>query len=125
MPNTHFTFKQFTIHQDQTAMKVITDACILGAYTDVQRVKNILDIGTDTGLLSLMLAQRSHAKIDAIEIDEGTYNQAVVNVNESIFKDKIRIFNVTIQSYIPPSGVRGLGLRVHQKVWGNLIHILS
>lgn len=108
MPNTHFTFKQFTIHQDQTAMKVITDACILGAYTDVQRVKNILYIGTDTGLLSLMLAQRSHAKIDAIEIDEGTYNQAVVNVNESIFKDKIRIFNVTIQSYIPPSGVRGL-----------------
>jgi tRNA1Val (adenine37-N6)-methyltransferase len=110
MPNTHFTFKQFTIHQDQTAMKVTTDACILGAYTDIQGAKNILDIGTGTGLLALMLAQRSESKIDAIEIDENAYNQAVINVNESIFKDKIRIFNVTIQSYTPPSGVSGLGL---------------
>jgi tRNA1Val (adenine37-N6)-methyltransferase len=100
MPNTHFTFKQFTIHQDQTAMKVTTDACILGAYTDVKGAKCILDIGTGTGLLALMLAQRSHAEIDAIEINESAYNQAVVNVNGSIFKDKITIYNTSIQDFI-------------------------
>lgn len=100
MPNTHFTFKQFTIHQDQTAMKVTTDACILGAYTVVQGAKSILDIGTGTGLLSLMLSQRSEAKINAIEIDENAYNQVVMNVNESIFKDKITIYNTSIQEFI-------------------------
>ena len=100
MPNTHFTFKQFTIHQDQTAMKVTTDACILGAYTVVQGAKSILDIGTGTGLLSLMLSQRSEAKIDAIEINENAYNQVVMNVNESIFKDKITIYNTSIQEFI-------------------------
>jgi tRNA1Val (adenine37-N6)-methyltransferase len=99
MANTHFTFKQFTIHQNHTAMKVTTDACILGAYVDVQGAKTILDIGTGTGLLALMLAQRSKAKIDAFEIDESAYNQAVVNVNESIFKDKITIYHTSIQDF--------------------------
>jgi tRNA1Val (adenine37-N6)-methyltransferase len=100
VPNTHFTFKQFTIHQDQTAMKVTTDACILGAYTDVKGAKSILDIGTGTGLLALMLAQRSEANVEAIEIDESAYNQAVINVNESIFKDKIIVHNTSIQDFI-------------------------
>ena len=100
MPNTHFTFKHFTIHQDQTAMKVTTDACILGAYTDVEGVNTILDIGTGTGLLSLMLAQRSNAKIDAVEIDKNAYNQVVTNVTESIFKDKITVHNTSIQTFI-------------------------
>jgi tRNA1Val (adenine37-N6)-methyltransferase len=99
MPNAHFTFKQFTIHQDQTAMKVTTDACILGAYTDVKDATNILDIGTGTGLLSLMLSQRSIAKIDAIEINESAYNQAVINVNESIFKETIKVYNTSIQGF--------------------------
>ena len=100
MPNTHFAFKQFTIHQDKTAMKVTTDACILGAYTPVKGVIKILDIGTGTGLLSLMLAQKSESKIDAVEIDENAYNQAVKNINESIFNDKIRVYNKSIQDFI-------------------------
>lgn len=100
MANTYFTFKQFTIQQDQTAMKVTTDACILGAYTDVKETKNILDIGTGTGLLSLMLAQRSDASINAIEINEDAYNQAVSNINDSIFKDKITVHNSLIQNFI-------------------------
>ncbi len=98
--NTHFSFKKFTIHQDQTAMKVTTDACILGAYTSVKATKTILDIGTGTGLLSLMLSQRGIAKIDAIEIDESAYNQAVVNINNSIYKDKVTIHNTSIQDFI-------------------------
>lgn len=100
MPNTHFTFKQFIIHQDQTAMKVTTDACILGAYTDVKGATKILDIGAGTGLLALMLAQKSEAKIDAVEIDENAYNQAVGNINQSIFNDKISVYNKSIQDFI-------------------------
>lgn len=98
--NTHFSFKQFTIHQDQTAMKVTTDACILGSYTDVKGAKNILDIGTGTGLLSLMLAQKNDAQIDAIEINESAYNQAITNINQSIFKDTITVYNTSIQEFI-------------------------
>lgn len=99
--NTHFSFKQFTIHQDQTAMKVTTDACILGAYTEVQNAKKILDIGTGTGLLALMLAQRSEAQIDGIEIEEISYNQALKNVKNSIFRDKIKLYHTDIQFFTP------------------------
>jgi tRNA1Val (adenine37-N6)-methyltransferase len=106
--NTHFSFKKFTIHQDQTAMKVTTDACILGAYTDVQNVKRILDIGTGTGLLALMLAQRSEAQIEGIEIDEVSYNQAVENVEHSIFKERITLYQTSVQLYAPPLGTGGL-----------------
>jgi tRNA1Val (adenine37-N6)-methyltransferase len=106
--NTHFSFKKFTIHQDQTAMKVTTDACILGAYTDVQNVKRILDIGTGTGLLALMLAQRSEAQIEGIEIDEVSYNQAVENVEHSIFKERITLYQTSVQLYAPPLGAGGL-----------------
>ncbi len=99
--NTHFSFKQFTIHQDQTAMKVTTDACILGACTDVQNAKRILDIGTGTGLLALMLAQRCDAKIEGVEIEEVSYNQAIENVENSIFKDRIIIHHSDIQYFMP------------------------
>ncbi len=99
MPKNSFTFKQFTIHQDRCAMKVCTDACILGASTAVENVRNVLDIGTGTGLLALMLAQRADAKIDAVEIDEDAYSQALNNVTESKFKDKITIYHQDIKSY--------------------------
>ena len=105
--NTHFSFKKFTIHQDKTAMKVTTDACILGAYTNVNQAKKILDIGTGTGLLTLMLAQRTEAEIEGVELEEVSYNQAVENVKNSIFKDRIRIYHTKIQSYFPPLGDEG------------------
>lgn len=97
--NTHFSFKKFTIHQDQTAMKVTTDACILGAYTTVDKTEKILDIGTGTGLVAMMLAQRTDAQIDAVEIDINAYNQAHCNIQESIFKEQISVFNTSIQSF--------------------------
>ena len=97
--NTHFSFKQFTIHQDQTAMKVTTDACIFGAYIPINETKEILDIGTGTGLVAMMLAQRTKAQIDAVEIENSAYNQAVTNIQKSIFKEQINVFNTSIQLF--------------------------
>jgi tRNA1Val (adenine37-N6)-methyltransferase len=79
-----FQFKQFTIHQDQCAMKVSTDACILGAWVDVAQAENILDIGAGTGLLSLMMAQRSTARIDAVELDHQLLNKPKVILQKVI-----------------------------------------
>lgn len=95
-----FQFKQFKILQDKTAMKVSTDACVLGAYADVSECKQILDIGTGTGLLAMMLAQRNQGVlVDAVEIDEGAYNQAIGNIGDSIFRERIKVFHSTIQQF--------------------------
>jgi tRNA1Val (adenine37-N6)-methyltransferase len=80
-------------------MKVCTDACILGAYADVENIKRILDIGTGTGLLSLMLAQRTQATIDAVEIDNDAYAQAKANIAESSFADRISLYHQSIQDF--------------------------
>jgi tRNA1Val (adenine37-N6)-methyltransferase len=95
-----FQFKQFTIHQNQCAMKVSTDACVFGAYIPVENAKRIIDIGTGTGLLALMLAQRNtNAKIDAIEIDSQAAQQAAENVAKSNWKSTIAIINTSIQDF--------------------------
>jgi len=99
MPKNSFTFKQFMINQDLCAMKVCTDACVFGASTEVENVNRILDIGTGTGLLSLMLAQRSNAQIDSVEIDEDAYNQAVINVKISKFAKNIEVYHQRIQNF--------------------------
>ncbi len=117
--NTHFSFKKFTIHQDQTAMKVTTDACILGAYTTVDKTKRILDIGTGTGLVAMMLAQRTDAKIDAVEIDKNAYNQAYCNIQDSIFKEQISLFNTSIQTFSADLGVNGLRLCLYDLIVSN------
>jgi tRNA1Val (adenine37-N6)-methyltransferase len=93
MSNQYFQFKQFRIDQQHCAMKVTTDACTQGAWTPVQSgVQHILDIGTGTGLLSLMLAQRTQGTvIDAIEYDIDAAQQAVENVSASPWHDRINI----------------------------------
>ena len=97
MANHYFKFKQFTVYQDQCAMKVCTDACLFGAWV-VNYLKNkqppsILDIGTGTGLLTMMLAQHTSASIDAIEIDEGASAQAQFNFSQSPWENRIHLIN--------------------------------
>ena len=75
-----FTFKQFHLEQDRCAMKVGTDGILLGSWADCANAKRILDMGTGTGLLALMLAQRSHAQIDAVELDLAASKQAQENI---------------------------------------------
>lgn len=100
MPTATFTFRQFAIRQDKTAMKAGTDGVLLGAWCDLECATKILDIGTGTGLIALMCAQRaSDATITAIEIDQDAYHQAVENVNESRFKDRITVVNEDFRNY--------------------------
>ena len=104
-----FQFKQFTIHQDRTAMKVGTDGVLLGAWAPIVPTANrLLDIGTGTGLIALMLAQRIDAQrsdctieIDAIDIDESSIEQAKENVNNSPFARYIKTHFTSIQKYLP------------------------
>lgn len=87
-------------------MKVCTDACLFGAFVanEIQSreddmIKNILDIGTGTGLLSLMLGQKLHAAIDTVEIDTSAFEQAKENITQSLYKEKIEIFNADITQF--------------------------
>ncbi|TXD48197.1 tRNA1(Val) (adenine(37)-N6)-methyltransferase [Polaribacter sp. IC073] len=92
-----FQFKEFTIHQDKTAMKVGTDGVLLGAWCAVDHYPDaILDIGSGTGVISLMIAQRSDAMtIDAVEVDESAYEQTVENFEKSDWGDRLYCYNAT------------------------------
>lgn len=102
MPNNYFKFKKFIIIQDKCAMKVCTDACLFGAFLPIIQLPNAkaLEIGTGTGLLSLMFAQKNESSnIEAIEIDENAYQQAVNNISSSNYKNKINIVLGDIKTF--------------------------
>ena len=101
MPNPYFSFKQFTIRQDKATLKVTTDACLLGAFAYADTTDKILDIGTGTGILAIMLAQRfTEARIQAIEPDWEASEQARINVKNCLWSKRIRILNSRVQDYI-------------------------
>ena len=97
-----FTFKQFHINQDSCAMKVGTDGILLGAWADVKHCKNILDMGCGTGLLALMLAQRTeeNCQIQAVELDPIAAKQAQENINDSVWKNRIKLIQTDIQHFL-------------------------
>lgn len=106
MSNTYFQFKQFRINQERAAMKVGTDGVLLGAWTRCHDSSAILDVGTGTGLVALMLAQRCSAQITAIEIDESAAQQASENVQESAWNNRIEVILTDFLSFHPTTEKR-------------------
>lgn len=96
-----FTFKQFHIHHDRCAMKVGTDGILLGAWADISQAKRILDLGTGTGLIALMLAQRSaeDCQISAVELDQVAFLQAQENIQQSKWANKIHLYSQNIADF--------------------------
>lgn len=88
-----FRFKQFSVRNDKSAMKVGTDGVLLGAWADVKAANSVLDIGTGTGLVALMMAQRCNANIDAIEIDADAFAEATLNFNESPWAERMKVIH--------------------------------
>jgi tRNA1Val (adenine37-N6)-methyltransferase len=97
-----FHFKKFSVNQDQCAMKIGTDAVLLGAWTPlITNPNTILDIGAGTGILALMLAQRSTAaQIDAIEIEENAFEQCVENFEASPWADRLFCFHAGLDEFV-------------------------
>jgi len=97
-----FKFKQFSVEQEKSAMKVGTDGVLLGAWTPlINNPYNILDIGSGTGLISLMLAQRSYAEqIDAIEIEENAYEECVDNFENSPWADRLYCYHAGLDEFV-------------------------
>lgn len=104
MANQSFNFKQFSIIQDKSAMKVGTDGVLLGAWSNCNVKSNILDVGTGTGLIALMMAQRAlGAKVDAVEIDKNAFDEASLNIQNSPWSDRVTVFNNLFQDFAKSS----------------------
>ena len=97
-----FIFKEFTVNQDRCAMKIGTDSVLLGAWTSIDNAPNsILDIGAGTGVLALMMAQRSYADtIDALEIDDNAYEQCVENFEHSPWGDRLFCYHASLEEFV-------------------------
>ena len=100
MPKQVFKFKEFEVIQDGSTMKVGTDGVLLGAWASVNFAKEILDIGTGTGVIAMMLAQRTgSAAVHAVEIDELAFLQAAENFKNAPWADRLRCFHMSIQDF--------------------------
>lgn len=100
MSNNYFQCKQFTVFQDRCAMKVGTDGILLGAWADMDYCRRVLDIGTGTGLVSLMLAQRyDNCRILSLDVDENAVRQAENNFRESLFLQRLEALHVDFKAF--------------------------
>ena len=98
--NNYFQFKQFRIIQERSAMKVGMDGVLLGAWVDTSAAEKILDIGTGTGLIALMMAQKNNvAQIDAIEVDPEAFQEACLNIQQSAWSDRINAELCSFQEF--------------------------
>ena len=101
MSNQYFDFKQFRIEQDKCSMKVGTDGVLLGSWFALEPGMSVLDIGTGTGLVALMAAQRGAGRVTAVEIDPDAAAQATQNVKKSPWVGLINVVNADIADYTP------------------------
>lgn len=102
MANSWFQFQQFRVNQDRCAMKISTDAVMLGALAGAESPVQILDVGTGTGVIALMLAQRfPEAKIQAVEIDSQAASQALENFQLNTFSDRMQLWEGRFQDFEP------------------------
>jgi tRNA1Val (adenine37-N6)-methyltransferase len=101
MASDSFAFKEFEVKQSNCAMKVGTDAVLLGAWGSLPQTGNTLDIGTGTGIIAMMAAQRSTTFIDAIEIDEDAYSEALENCRRSKWNERIIVHHISFQKFVP------------------------
>lgn len=104
MPNSYFQFKEFLINQELSGMKVTTDGCLFGAWVASELKRDgkqprILDIGTGTGLLALMIAQVSTGYIDAVEINQSAFEEASNNFKQSKWGDSLKCWHSAIQDF--------------------------
>src|SRR5690242_3549572 len=107
MGNNYFQFKQFKVTQEHAAMKVTTDSCLFGAWAAKEALDsgsgkhavNLLDIGTGTGLLSLMVSQKIPVHIDAVEIEPGAASEAKANIDASPWAHTIHLHAADIISF--------------------------
>jgi tRNA1Val (adenine37-N6)-methyltransferase len=105
MPNPFFQFKQFCIYHDRCAMKVGSDGVLLGAWVNTVDATRILDVGTGSGLIALMMAQRSLATIHAIDIDKDAVLQAQINCNASPWTERLTVFQTDFTQYAINKGL--------------------
>lgn len=101
MSNQYFDFKQFRIEQDKCSMKVGTDGVLLGSWFALEPGMSVLDIGTGTGLVALMAAQRGAGRVTAVEIDPDAAVQAIQNVKKSPWAGLINVVNADVADYTP------------------------
>lgn len=135
--NNYFQFKQFKIHQEKAAMKVNTDGVLLGAWATTENAETILDVGTGTGVIALMMAQRCSAKITAIEIEENAAHEAIQNIQISSWQDRITVQHISFQQFAttnqnvfdliisnPPFFSNGVKSKSHSKSIARHNHLL-
>ena len=99
MANTWFKFKNFTLNQDKTAMKVGVDSVLLGSIASFDNPQKVLDIGTGTGILAFMAEQRTGAQIYAVEINENSYSQCLENITLNSKSEIIHAFHISFQEF--------------------------
>lgn len=105
--NNYFQLKQFRIVHERSAMKVGVDGVLIGAWADVSGAERILDIGTGTGLIALMMAQRtSTALIDAVEIDPAAYEESLFNVQQSPWSQRVQVACCPFQEFVEKSSLK-------------------
>ena len=105
MSQPYFQFRRFTVRHDTSSMPVGTDGVLLGAWADVEGASRILDIGTGSGLIALMAAQRApNAQVEAIDVDEPSVRQAQQNVQASPFARRIVVCQADVRTFSPEGG---------------------